>query len=224
VDIHKPRAAHSWREFAIEIGTIICGILIALALEQAVEWGRAQRELSEAREAINAELAWNATSLAIDAVQDPCIDARLSTLAAWADGKARVDSANLASIDNRPLLRNLRFTAWDIAKTGAVAAHMSVAERLSYAGIYELLSNEKEVVDAERRAWVEFGRYAGADRLDPDAARQLKGDVGLARADASGRRINTPYALASLAKLGVRPGAASYPPGRTARDLCEPPT
>ena len=37
MDIHKPKAAHSWREFLIEIGTIICGILIALALEQAVE-------------------------------------------------------------------------------------------------------------------------------------------------------------------------------------------
>ncbi len=41
MDIHKPKAAHSWREFLTEIGTIVCGILIALGLEQLVvraEW------------------------------------------------------------------------------------------------------------------------------------------------------------------------------------------
>ena len=32
MDIHRPHAAHSWREFAIEIGTIVLGILIALGL------------------------------------------------------------------------------------------------------------------------------------------------------------------------------------------------
>ena len=42
MEIHKPKAVHSIREFLIEIGTIICGILIALGLEQALEvshWG-----------------------------------------------------------------------------------------------------------------------------------------------------------------------------------------
>jgi hypothetical protein len=34
MDIHSPKAAHSIREFLIEIGTIICGILIALGLER----------------------------------------------------------------------------------------------------------------------------------------------------------------------------------------------
>ena len=38
MDIHRPKAAHSIREFLIEIGTIICGILIALGLEQGIEW------------------------------------------------------------------------------------------------------------------------------------------------------------------------------------------
>ena len=35
MDIHKPHAPHSWGEFAREIATIVTGILIALALEQA---------------------------------------------------------------------------------------------------------------------------------------------------------------------------------------------
>ena len=37
MEIHKPHAAKSWREFLIEIGTIVLGILIALSLEQTIE-------------------------------------------------------------------------------------------------------------------------------------------------------------------------------------------
>ena len=36
MDIHKPHAAKNWREFAVEIGTIVVGILIALGLEQVI--------------------------------------------------------------------------------------------------------------------------------------------------------------------------------------------
>ena len=39
MEIHRPKAAHSVREFLIEIGTIVCGILIALGLEQAFKDG-----------------------------------------------------------------------------------------------------------------------------------------------------------------------------------------
>jgi hypothetical protein len=37
MEIHRPKAAHSIGEFLVEIATIICGILIALGLEQAIE-------------------------------------------------------------------------------------------------------------------------------------------------------------------------------------------
>ena len=49
MEIHKPKAAHSIRQLITEIGTIICGILIALGLEQAVEVGHRQHEVQEAR-------------------------------------------------------------------------------------------------------------------------------------------------------------------------------
>jgi hypothetical protein len=224
MDIHKPKAAHGLREFAVEIGTIICGILIALSLEQAVEWSHARHEMSEAREAIAGELAFDVGSIRLIASQDACIDARLDLLDAWADGKAQIETAHLASIDNRPLLRNLRLTAWEIAKTGAVAAHMSVADRMAYAGVYEALTNQLEITQAERRAWLEFGRYAGKGALDRDEARRLKEDVGMARADASGRRLNAPGIEAAVARLGTKSGPLPpFPKGRGPRDLCGPP-
>ncbi len=35
MEIHKPHAAKTWREFAVELATITAGILIALTLDSA---------------------------------------------------------------------------------------------------------------------------------------------------------------------------------------------
>ena len=37
MEIHKPKPWHGWREFLREVGTIVLGVLIAIAAEQAVE-------------------------------------------------------------------------------------------------------------------------------------------------------------------------------------------
>ena len=47
--IHKPKALHGWREFVGEIGVIVCGVLIAIALGQTVE---ALHHRGEAKEMI----------------------------------------------------------------------------------------------------------------------------------------------------------------------------
>ena len=221
--IHKPKAAHGLREFAVEIGTIICGILIALSLEQLIDWSHARREVEEAREAVNSELASDSGRLASAASQDDCADVRLKLLEDWAAGKARIDSANLASIDNRPLIATLRASAWDIAKTGAVASHMSVADRLAYATIYDQIANQMTVIQGERAAWIQLGRYAGKVTLDAQEARELREDIGLIRANASARRLNTPRIEAAIAQLGVKPIPDGFPPGRDPHTLCAPP-
>ena len=46
MEIHKPHAVKTWREFAVELGTITAGILVALTLEQFIEW---QHDLHRAR-------------------------------------------------------------------------------------------------------------------------------------------------------------------------------
>jgi len=33
VDIHRPHAVHSWKDFGVQLVTITAGILIALSLE-----------------------------------------------------------------------------------------------------------------------------------------------------------------------------------------------
>lgn len=56
LDVHPPHeAAHSWRDFFIHIITIVIGLLIAISLEQTVEWVHHRREIRETREALDEE-------------------------------------------------------------------------------------------------------------------------------------------------------------------------
>jgi len=60
LDVHPPHeAAHTWKDFLIHIATIVIGLLIAIGLEQTVEAIHHHREVSEAREALSAEIGDN---------------------------------------------------------------------------------------------------------------------------------------------------------------------
>lgn len=56
LDIHPPEhAAHTWRDFLIHIATIVIGLLIAIGLEQSVEYIHHRREIAETRAALSIE-------------------------------------------------------------------------------------------------------------------------------------------------------------------------
>lgn len=67
LDVHPPEhAAHSWRDFLIHIATIVIGLLIAVGLEQSVEWIHHRQELRETRRSLALERKLNiATSIGI---------------------------------------------------------------------------------------------------------------------------------------------------------------
>lgn len=223
MEIHRPKAAHSWREFAIEIGTIICGILIALGLEQAIEWSHWHKEVAETRETIRSELARDLGVLEFVRLQDPCVNQRLALLKDWADGKAQVASDNLSSMQNRALMPRLSASAWDVAKSGAVAARMATSDRLLYGSLYERLATESAIMDGEREAWGQLARYSGKGKLNPDEARQLKEDLGMIASSVAARRYNLPDFERSIGALGIKAELPRFPPGRGPRDLCEAP-
>ena len=56
LDVHPPHhPTHGWRDFFIHIATIVVGLLIAIGLEQMVEYVHHRREISETREALRLE-------------------------------------------------------------------------------------------------------------------------------------------------------------------------
>jgi hypothetical protein len=56
LDIHPPEhAAHTWRDFFIHIATIVVGLLIAIGLEQSVEFLHHRHQIAETHKALATE-------------------------------------------------------------------------------------------------------------------------------------------------------------------------
>jgi hypothetical protein len=67
LDVHSPyEAVHTWKDFFIHIATIAVGLLIAIGLEQTVEYFHHQHLLHQARENIREELTENLAVLKDD--------------------------------------------------------------------------------------------------------------------------------------------------------------
>ena len=75
LDVHPPHhAAQSWRDFLIHIATITIGLLIAIGLEQTVEYIHHRHQLAEMEDSLRAEGIENrATAVADIRVADAAI-------------------------------------------------------------------------------------------------------------------------------------------------------
>ena len=169
MDIHKPKAARSWREFLIEIGTIICGILIALGLEQSVELVHRSREVAEARQALGAEIAYNLAGVDFTASQMDCARRRLAELSRWRASLSERRPLLFAQPVVPPLRLPPHTSVWKVASVGAVA-HMPFESRVAYGEAYDRI----ELVEAQAKIindlWTELSKLSMARTLD-DAQR-----------------------------------------------------
>jgi hypothetical protein len=60
LDVHAPHeSVHTWKDFLIHIATIVIGLLIAIALEQTVEFFHHRHEVAETRAALHEEMQNN---------------------------------------------------------------------------------------------------------------------------------------------------------------------
>src|ERR1700760_395035 len=92
MDIRKPKPFHNWREFLKEVGTIVLGVCIALAAEQAVEWWHWRRQVAEARQVITTELTSNLVGAIVRVRAAECGEHRLDELALILDQAAKTGS------------------------------------------------------------------------------------------------------------------------------------
>jgi len=219
MDIHKPKPWHGIREFLKEYAIIVIGVLTALAAEQLVEWLHWRHETQGAMAAIRDELARDAAALRGLGAQDVCIDKRLALLADWSRGRVQINSEHLTDMDGRPRLWSLYSSAWEVAKTGTVAAHIPIEERNKLASLYDQIANQEEHIWRERDDWTALVRFAGADRLDAEEAKALRGAIAVIRTQAAQRRFNTPDLVQAIADLGIKPDQTLAPNAA----LCDPP-
>jgi hypothetical protein len=140
MEVHAPHEPiHTWRDFFIHIATITIGLLIAIGLEQTVEYLHHRHLVKEARENIRREIEANEKQAEID----------LGYLQADADlmktnvAKARALRANPHALDHNSEFKSeyswtsFNDSAWTSARDSGALTYMPVEEVQRYDDLYE---------------------------------------------------------------------------------------
>lgn len=151
--IHKPKPLHKFREVLGEIGIIVIGILIAIALEQVVDELHWSREVVKARGTLHAEAAWANSSYRYRVAANPCVERRLAFLEDITERAARGErvpklgeigpNIDVAFIDS----------SWQAQKASQVLTHFD-DEELHRLGVYYFgMTTAFTIIGEEAPAW-----------------------------------------------------------------------
>jgi len=151
VEIHKPKATHNWREFLTEIGTIVCGILIALGLEQAVEALHSHHLVEQAEEAMRGEIIDDDGPQAyVRLAVAPCLSHQLDGLRAALEKRIAPEAFGKLAASYGPELRTWDDQAWKAAQASGVLSAMGPKKLNQWSEIYVQIPNLQDDVRAER--------------------------------------------------------------------------
>jgi len=230
MEIHKPKAAHSWREFLIEIGTIVTGILIALGLEQSIEAFHERQLAHEAQDAIDAEMRSDLDLIASRLSRQMCIERRLDQvaglLAGWKTGKAPPEGLTLGDPGDAPLIDQ----RWQANLNSGRFSRQAASDQARQADFYTRLRILNDVLQREHYAWsqlrtLELGPGLLSAEMRPALTQALQdarthahdfAQIARLQARVSGRAIGTSGIARDAAGLGDICGPLVDPakPGR----------
>ena len=81
MEIHKPRAVHSWRELLSEIGIIVIGVVIALTAEEVVQGFELRAKVGHTEDLMRGELALDDGPQVLQRIAlAPCIEESLGQI------------------------------------------------------------------------------------------------------------------------------------------------
>lgn len=211
MEIHKPKAAHNWREFLVELGTITLGVLIALAAEQAVEWIHWHNRVAEARGVIGNELT-QVMAQGIERVrEEQCIEQRLNELAAILDDATRKGALPPVPQISQPPSRPWPDDIWQTTMASDTATHLSQDQLNALGSVYGQIRELRAFNQNEQLAWANLSTMVGPGRrLDPAS------DAALRSALSQARYYSRIMALAG-GQVAQRIGALGLPYGPRAK-------
>jgi hypothetical protein len=208
---HLPKPLHGWREFIGEIGVIVAGVLIALALEQAVELLHWRNETEAAREAIKSETAQNLGAAVFRQRQDECLHRRLEEVALIFERHANGKPFTLRARIGGPVYFGAVQSAWQVDVASQALAHMTLNERLKFSAAYDQFASLDRTLLQEQDAWRRL------DVLDNPAILKEDDWPALHQAYSEARSLDirlgliTTFAL-SRDNLGEEPDTIPTPP------------
>jgi hypothetical protein len=156
VEIHRPKAITNWREFLKEVGTIVIGVLIALAAEEAMNSYNWRQEVAIVRDSLDDELSGTLFAAMERVNIADCQRRTLDRLDELAD-----HSQGTLVLRNDPVTRNRVWgtAAWDAAVASGAIAHMPHDERNTYAALFSMVRMFRELNIRQEELWATISAY-----------------------------------------------------------------
>ena len=170
LDVHPPEhAAHSWRDFFIHIATIVIGLIIAVGLEQTVEYFHHRHEIKETREALRLEREQNyklmQSYVRSYKVESAILENNRVVLAALQQHPG-TPADKLPGIFVWWAMRNQFITsAWHTAQSDGVLALMPKDEVLNDEKVYDAL---RDISNQNEEEWLALNDTRRFEFTDPD--------------------------------------------------------
>jgi hypothetical protein len=166
--IHLPKALHDVPEVLREVGIIVLGIIIAILLEQGVEFFHWRHEVGLARAALHDEMHEANRAFAFRVAAAPCVARRLDALEAVMEKVARGEPApHLGEV--MPDVGNaFNDNIWESYRAAQTLTHFKDKE-LQQLGLYYLQLANLRVFNFEETRSLEVLRVLQGDpeRLGP---------------------------------------------------------
>lgn len=203
MDIHKPKPVHSLREFLSEILVVVCGILIAIGLEQAVETLHWAETVHEAKSSIHTDLVLASVLIQERLAHEACADAYLDALASavasspaqWRPRPADYCGFHHAAV-YATLIRPWPTEVWRSIEAAGEAPHFDPHYRQQAPFTFGFISALGALTQEERRLATELGPLSYPIALTPD------GKLSLLKTIAALRAMNRQAATTARDTLG----------------------
>ncbi len=222
MDIHKPKPWHGWREFLKEIGTIVIGVLIALAGEQIVETLNWRHKTAEAEAALRRELRVGLSYAAEQQALGACANRYIDILQrAVATNRPDV-IATLYSLGPPTHPHPWRIDTWTAALNAQASDHMAQERVQAYSLAARFVNSEEsqqwELGDLYSQAMA--GRF-GHLTEPAVASDELKSADRLRANEARRADITEAFLRTSRDSLGVLPSTERAEEFRKVVQDCE---
>ena len=180
--VRVPKPLHGWREFAGEVGIIVLGVLIALALGQLADAWQWRDKVSHAEAAMRLELAEDDGPQAYGRVLiGQCLDMQLAKIRDGA-GKVPADQLREWAAAYIPPFRTWDSEAWKVVVASDTGSHMGSDRLIAWSAPYRILPGLTESNDREAQQVVELrNELTPTGYPSPSDLRSLRLTAGLLR-------------------------------------------
>lgn len=187
LDVHPPTAAiHGWRDFFVHIATITIGLLIAIGLEQTVEYVHHLEQLRTVRQELAAELNENRRIATVNGAEFARVEAELKKDIEILRANQATSAPITSGLDYSWLFYRTPDGAWQTAKQNDVLSLIPHDELRGYVYDYAVFG---AFMDALTAANTEMEVAAAISRRAPngDLTRRDIDDLIAATSDSQGK-------------------------------------